>query len=145
MLVIVLLSVPGVFVGPFRWDRCLLLSAYLFTIAWHLRRRFERRRIYGDFGLPMRERLDRMERLLGVRFESRLNKVIPFGGVALFALMFADRIGWIGGAVFAAIFLTAMGFSLRTQTRIDRTRLESALERIREARRQLDGGPDAKS
>jgi uncharacterized protein (DUF58 family) len=93
----------------------------------------------------MRERLDRMERLLRARHAGWLNIALPAGGLLVWALVMADRLGWVMGLVFAAVFLVGMGYSLRVQKKIDQARLEAALQRIERVRAQLghdrmDGG-----
>lgn len=144
----ILLTLPGLVRGGFTWSTWPGLLSNLLMVTWLLVQRRQRDRIYRDYGVSMSARLDQIEHGLRVRHGNWTNAAFAVGVILVMSLLglnMAARLGF-EGPVMTAI---AVGFGglmvipIRAQARLDRSRLEAALDRVARARAQLVGGPRA--
>lgn len=141
-MVSLLTSAPMLFLGVFKWGAWGTALTQILLLGWYLTRRFERRRIYRDFGTSLRERMDRMERLLRARHEHWRRLGMPIAIMAAFGWAMVMRLQDMGldwklvmvvGMLFAVIAI----YSAFAQARRDRKQLTKDLRRIEWARSQL--------
>lgn len=137
-----LISSPELFMGDFRWGTWLRLLSNLLLLGWFLVRRWQRRRIYRDYGMPLRARLDQIELGLRARYGSWTNAAMVLGMSVVMILMLLKMLsevgfGWEVSVAISVGFVGGMVFASRAQARVDKARLETALQRIERARAQL--------
>jgi hypothetical protein len=138
-------SLPALLVRGGEWAAWLAPLSNVAFVAWYWSRRRQRRRIYADYGLPLRERLERIELLLRRRAAGKPDLVFAVVLCGLFGVMMWRLMSRLGLGVTPAVglsvfWLMGMGWSYRLQARRDRVRLQETLAKLERARRQL-GGP----
>jgi hypothetical protein len=144
LLLFVVLSQSLGFIDGFAWKDWFFLLSQLALLAWTMANRIQRRRIFGDYGLPMRQRLERMEQLLRRRATGAgegIAGLLCMGllGMALW-LSFVPRVlGPGAGLIFGVIYLGFMIWMCLWQRRLDRSRLEGMLAKLERAKGQLGG------
>jgi hypothetical protein len=145
---VALTGAADLFSGRFVWATQAGQLGNLCFMILLLVRSAQRRRIYGDFGLPIRKRLERLEHRLRRRADGKIENLLFVTTSCLLSsgmwLRMHERgLGVAGGWIFAGLLLGLMVWAYREQARADRVRLQGMLTKVDRMRNQLEGSAPA--